>query len=131
MMAQGIDGEIVQHDCRGAQRAKAKEEQGQTVLVRRAARVAPRLRNMSAARSGNAGPATRLIQPPISTMGWLISAWAASTKAAVSAIVSRTATATATHAQAATRWLVPGAVPRIPTIASSHGPDDCVMSQSG
>lgn len=41
MMAQGIDGEIVQHDCRGAQRAKAKEEQGQTVLVRRAARVAP------------------------------------------------------------------------------------------
>src|SRR5689334_20750290 len=54
---------------------------------------------------------------------------AAITRAAATAIVPRPATATATHAQAARRWPVPGAVPGMPTIASLHGLGGCVMSR--
>src|SRR5580692_8098959 len=57
-------------------------------------------------------------------------ALAAITRAAATAIMSRTATATATCAQVARCWPVPGAVPGIPTIASLHDLGGCVMSRS-
>src|SRR5215468_142162 len=54
---------------------------------------------------------------------------AAITRTAATAMVSRTATATATRAQAVRRWPIPGPVPGIPTIASLHGLGGCVMSR--
>ena len=63
----------------------------------------PRVRSMSAASSGNVGPATRLIHTPFSAMlrSRCMPLAAATASAAVSAAVSMIATATAARAQAA------------------------------